>query len=125
MRIAIEAGDLPVSDDILSEVDRAVRARASASAFDGARDLRLRLRQTKNALLCVAAVGFAGGALVTSTAEGMTPVEAVVGALEDLPARRERQDEARRGVVVASGPAEHAALRVELTRLLAGHAPRV
>lgn len=116
MRIAIEAGDLPVSDDVLSEMDRAARARAST--FIGARDLRLRLRQTKNALLCVVAVGFAGGGLVTSTAEGTTPFEAVVGALEELPARRDRLDDARRSATVADAPTEHAALRGELRRLL-------
>ncbi len=123
MRIAIEAGDLPVSDDVLSEVSRAVRARASA--FSDARDLRLRLRQTKSALLCVVAVGFAGGGLVTSTAEGRTPVEAVVGALDDLPARRDRQADARRGAVPAEAPSEHAALRGELRRLFEQRVPRV
>jgi hypothetical protein len=118
MRIAIEAGDVSVSDDVLSEVDRAVSARVGASsAFAGARDLRLRLRHTKNALLCIAAVGFAGGGLVTSTAEGTSPFEAIVGALEDLPVRMDRLDDARRRTV-ASPAAEHAAIRAELTRML-------
>lgn len=125
MRIAIDAADVQMPDDVLSAVDRAVSARVDSSspAFAGARDLRLRLRQTKNALLCIAAVGFAGGALVTSTATSSSPYEAIVSALDELPSRIDRLDGARKATEAAR-PAgtEHAAVRAQLRRMLTGRA---
>lgn len=118
MRIAIQADDVSVSEDVLAEVGRELSARTTSPAFAGAQDLRLRFRQAKNALLAVVAVGFAGGGLVTSTAEGASPVDAVVSALEELPARKDRILEARASAV-PSPAAEHAAFRSELSRLLA------
>ena len=118
MRIAIQADDVSVSEDVLAEVGRELSARTTSPAFAGAQDLRLRFLQAKNALLAVVAVGFAGGALVTSTAEGASPVDAVVSALDELPARKGRLEGARASAV-ASPLAEHAAFRTELSRLLA------
>src|SRR6185369_5920681 len=90
MRVALEALDVRVGDDVLKAVNREVTERVPSSVFAGVRDLRLRLRQTKGALLCVAAAGFAGGDLVTSTATSNNPLEAIVGALEGLPDRIDR-----------------------------------
>lgn len=118
MRVAIEALDLSVSDDELAAVDREVNARASAEPFKEARDLRLRLRRTKNALICVAAVGFVGGGLVTSTATRPTPIQAIVGALDELPERIERSEAASAGRRAnrAKGTT-HAAVRDAVRRL--------
>ena len=117
MRVAIEAVDVAVPDEELSKVDDVVNARVRSSSFDGARDLRLRLRRTKNALLCIAAVGFSGGGLVTSTATGSSPFTAIVGALDELPARIDRVDGLRRAAG-AAGAGDHAAVRETLRRLL-------
>ena len=92
---------------------------SNAAIFSGARDLRLRLMQTKTALLCIAVVGFAGGGLVTSTAQSSTPLAAMVGALDDLPARFELQDGARRVAAEQSTtPTPHRAVREQVRRLL-------
>jgi hypothetical protein len=116
MRVALDSLDVPVPDDVLLAVDREVSERASSSVFSGVRDLRLRLRQAKGALLCVAAVGFAGGSLVTSTATSASPLGAIVGALEALPDRIDRIQRLEHDA--ASGVDSHAAVRAELERLL-------
>lgn len=114
MHVAVEALDVSIADSDLAAVDREVAQRFASSPFAGVRDLRLRLRQAKGALLCVAAVGFGGGELVTSTATSDTPLAAMVGALEGLPARMARVLRSD-----ATPKAEgHAAVRAELRRLL-------
>src|SRR5262245_52036659 len=116
MRVALEALDVRVADDVLEEVNREVTERALSSVFAGVRDLRLRLRQAKGALLCVAAVGFTGGDLVTSTATSNSPLAAIVGALDGLP---DRIDRVHRNEHRASPEmTRHAAVRAELKRLL-------
>ena len=123
MHVAVEALDVGLADSDLEAVDREVSQRFAASPFAGVRDLRLRLRHVKGALLCVAAVGFGGGALVTSTATSDTPLAAMVGALDGLPERMER--------ILRSEPApkvdssSHAAVRAELKRLLEGGRSRL
>lgn len=114
MHFAIEALDVGVDDDVLLAANREVSARVASSLFAGVRDVRLRLRQAKGALLCVVAVGFAGGDLVTSTATGERPLEAIVGALDGLP---DRVDRVHRRETRPSG-LTHAAVRDELKRLL-------
>lgn len=121
MRVRVEANEVAVSDEELSAVDAAVNARAGAwSRIAGARDLRLRLVRTKNALLCVAAVGLSGGGLVTSTAESSSPLAAMVGALDELPGRFDRLESARRDSAarVLESADSHAVVREELRRLL-------
>jgi hypothetical protein len=114
MHVAVEAVDVGVADADLEAVRREVRERFTSSLFAGVRDLRLRLRSAKGALLCVAVVGFAGGELVTSTATSDTPLTAMVGALDGLPDRIDRIHR------VESAPAslDHASVRAELKRLL-------
>ena len=59
MRVGLEAlDDVEVSSDVREEVSRKVSERFASSVFAGVEDLRLRLRRTKGALLCVVAVGF-------------------------------------------------------------------
>lgn len=118
MRVALEAlDDVDVSRDVEEAVSRKVKEGIASSLFSGVQDLRLRLRRTKGALLCVAAVGFAGGDLVTSTATSNNPLEAVVGALDGLPERIDRVHRTDRKS--ASTVDAHAAVREELKRLLA------
>ena len=114
MNVAVEALDVGLADADLEAVSREVTQRAASSLFAGVRDLRLRLRSAKGALLCVAVVGFAGGELVTSTATSDTPLAAMVGALEGLPERMDRMHRAE------PKPAafDHAPVRAELKRLL-------
>lgn len=112
MRVGLEAlDDVQVSSEVREAVSRQLTERMASSVFSGVEDLRLRLRRTKGALLCVAIVGFAGGDLVTSTATSESPLRAVVDALDGLPARMERvhRSEARD---------RHAAVRAELKKLL-------
>lgn len=117
MRIALDTMDVDVSSEEREVVRRKVSERVASSVFAGVQDLRLRLRQTKGALLCVAAVGFVGGDLVTSTATSDSPVEAIVDALEGLP---ERIDRVHRASAASATPLDgHAAVREELRRLLA------
>jgi hypothetical protein len=120
MRIGLEAlDDVDVTSDVREAVDRKVNERVDSPMFTGAQDLRLRLRRTKDALLCVAIVGFAGGDLVTSTAARNTPLEAVVDALEGLSERIERvQRFDRRSQTATDAADRHAAVRGELKRLL-------
>jgi hypothetical protein len=119
MKVSLETLDVDVADDVLAAVDREVSERVTSSVFDGVRDLRLRLRSAKGVLLCVAAVGFAGGSLVTSTATSKRPLDAIVGALEGLPDRIDRMHRIEERPN-ASTPAEsHAAVREELKKLLA------
>jgi hypothetical protein len=117
MRVALEALDVGVADDVLEAVSREVTERTSSSVFQGVRDLRLRLRRAKGALLCVAAVGFVSGDLVTSTATSDSPLDAIVGALEGLPDRIDRAY--RHEHRATAGQDGHAAVREELRRLLA------
>jgi hypothetical protein len=119
MRVAVEAVEVGVTDEILEAVDREVTARAGSSVFAGVRDVRLRLRRAKGALLCVAAVGFAGGDLVTSTATSDLPLDAIVGALDGLPDRIGRLHRTEPAAGAPSATAEHAAVRDALKRLLA------
>ena len=120
MRIGLESlDDVDLASDVREAVSRKVDERVSSSAFAGVQDLRLRLRRTKDALLCVAIVGFAGGDLVTSTATSDTPLDAVVDALDGLPARMERVHRADRRSTPADDGGRHAAVREELKRLLA------
>ncbi len=114
MNVAVEALDVGLADADLEAVSREVTQRLTSSLFAGARDLRLRLRSAKGALLCVAAVGFAGGELVTSTASSDTPLAAMVGALDGLPERMDRLQRTE-ATPVAS---DHAAVRAALKRLL-------
>ena len=93
-------------------VSREVSARVQSPAFEGARDLRLRLRQVKGALLCIVAVGFSGGDLVTSTATSSTPLGAMVDALDGLPERMERVPR------MEHRPPTHAAVRNKLRLML-------
>jgi hypothetical protein len=119
MRIGLEAlDDVDVTSDVRDAVSRTVSERAASSVFAGVQDLRLRLRRTKDALLCVAMVGFAGGDLVTSTAPRATPLEAVVQALDGLPDRIERAHRIDRRTKSAEDGDRHAAVRDELKRLL-------
>lgn len=125
MRVAIDALDVSIGDDVLDAVDAVVMERTGSSSFADARDLRLRFRRTKDALLvCVAAVGFAGGSLVTSRGKSASPIEAMVAALDELPASIDRSanlEAHRRAVaqpraaVLATG---HAAQRETLRKLL-------
>lgn len=117
MRIALDTLDVDVSSDEREVVSRKVNERIASSVFAGVQDLRLRLRRTKGALLCVAAVGFVGGDLVTSTATSDTPLEAIVDALEGLPERIDRVHRTDR--TSAPNAAGHAAYREELKKLLA------
>ena len=113
MRVGFEALDgVQLSSDLREALARKVSERSSV--FAGVDDLRLRLRRTKGALLCVAMVGFASGELVTSTATSATPFEAAVDALDALPERIERaqRTDARANVD------RHAAVREALKRLL-------
>jgi hypothetical protein len=118
MRVAVEALDVPVADDVLEAVNREVTERFASAVFKGARDLRLRLRCVKGALLCVAAVGFAGGDLATSTATSKSPLGAIVGALEGLPDRIDRVHRSDHRPSVPPAMTAHAAVREELKRLL-------
>lgn len=113
MKVAVDALELPIEDEVLATVDRAVQERSSSLVFAGVRDLRLRLRRVRGALLCVAAVGLAGGGLATSTATSSTPLDAVIGALDGLP---DRIDRVRRRSPGATS--RHAAVRDELKKLL-------
>lgn len=122
MRVGLEAlDDVQVSREVREAVSRQVTERIASSVFSGVQDLRLRLRRTKGALLCVAIVGFAGGDLVTSTATSESPLEAMVDALDGLPARIERvhRTAPRSNDASAANDADrHAAVRTELKRLL-------
>ncbi len=118
MHVAIEALDVPVADEVLVAASREVTTRTASSVFAGVRDLRLRLRQVKGALLCVAAVGFAGGDLVTSTATSDSPLDAIVGALDGLPERIDRVHGSERRPSGVPNLASHAAVREQLKRLL-------
>ncbi len=114
MRVGLEAlDDVQVSSEVREAVSRQVTERVASSVFSGVQDLRLRLRRTKGALLCVAVVGFAGGDLVTSTATSESPLEAVVDALDGLPARMQRVHRAE-----SRSQDRHAAVRAELKKLL-------
>ena len=113
MRVAVEAMDVGVAAADLEAVSREVSERFTSSLFAGVRDLRLRLRSAKGALVCVAMVGFAGGELVTSTATSNTPLTAMVGALDGLPERIDR-------VHRVEQTTDHAAVRAALKRLLDG-----
>ncbi len=117
MRVALESLDVPVADDVLAAVNRTVAERVALPLFQGVRDVRLRLRHARGALLCIAAVGFNGGDLVTSSATSDSPLEAIVGALDGLPGRMERL---HRGGTRTRPPADadHAAVRGALKRLL-------
>gem|GEM_PF-5870837 len=113
MRVALEAVDVAVSNEELEAVEREVNERVvGMPAFSDARDLRLRLRHVKGALLCLVAVGFNAGGLVTSTATSSNPLAAVVGALDGLPERMERMPRIERR------RATHADVRAEVKRLL-------
>jgi len=116
MNVAVDAVDVGVADADLEAVSREVRDRLGSSLFAGVRDLRLRLRTAKGALLCVAVVGFAGGELVTSTATSDTPLTAMFGALDGLPDRIDRIH--RAAPAQATAPLDHALVRAELKRLL-------
>jgi hypothetical protein len=118
MDLAIEALDVGVDDDVLQAANREVTARVASNVFTGVRDVRLRLRQAKGALLCVVAVGFTGGDLVTSTATGQRPLEAIVGALDGLPERIDRIHRSEPRSSSAVRAVKHAAVRKELKRLL-------
>lgn len=119
MRVGFEAlDDVDVTSDVRDAVSRKVNERVASSMFAGVQDLRLRLRRTKDALLCVAIVGFAGGDLVTSTATSATPLEAIVDALDGLPERIERAHRSDRRSKSADDGDRHAAVRHELKRLL-------
>jgi hypothetical protein len=118
MRVALEALDVDVADDDLEAMSREVTERVGSTVFAGARDIRLRLRRAQGALLCVAAVGFAGGDLVTSTAISDTPLEALVGALEGLPDRIESVHRGDHRPSSAPTMTRHAAVREQLKRLL-------
>jgi hypothetical protein len=118
MRVGLEApDDFQVSREVRDAVSRQVAERVASSVFAGVQDLRLRLRRTKDALLCVAIVGFAGGDLVTSVATSRSPLEAVVDALDGLPARIERVHRTDSRSNNAS-PDRHAAVRAQLKMLL-------
>jgi hypothetical protein len=112
MRVAVDAEDVGLSEAELDAVNREVTARVQSPLFEGVRDLRFRLRQVKGALLCVVAVGFSAGDLVTSTATSKTPLEAMVTALDGLPERMERIPR------IEHRPPTHAAVRNKLKLLL-------
>jgi hypothetical protein len=112
MHVAVEALDVGVADADLEAVDREMRQRATSSLFAGVRDIRLRLRRVKDALVCVAVVGFAGGGLVTSTATSDTPLTAMVGALDGLP---ERMDRMHRAETIPTS-LDHASVRAMVDR---------
>ena len=114
MKVAVDAEDIGLSAAELDAVSREVDARAQSPMFAGAKDLRFRLRQVKGALLCIVAVGFSGGDLVTSTATSKTPLEAMVGALDGLPERIERLPR----IDHEHRPTTHAAVRNQLKLLL-------
>lgn len=117
MRVAVDTTDVQVDEAVLEAVGREVTERVGMPVFAGARDVRLRLRQAKGALLAIVAVGFSAGGLVTSSAESATPLEAITLAFDGLPERLERiKSSEQRGDVGAS---RHAAVRHELQRLLA------
>lgn len=119
MRIGFESpDDLQVSSDVREAMSRKVSERIASSVFAGVVDLRLRLRRTKGALLCVAIVGFAGGDLVTSTATREGPLEAVVDALDGLPERIDHAHSFDRGTRGRVEVDRHAAVRDELKKLL-------
>jgi len=119
MRVGFESlDDIQVSSDVCEAVSRTVSERFTSSVFAGVVDLRLRLRRTKGALLCVAIVGFVGGDLVTSTATSDSPLEAVVDALDGLPERIGRVHRTERRPEVPVDVERHAAVRDELKRLL-------
>jgi hypothetical protein len=119
MRVGLEAlDDVPISSDVREAVSRTVSERSTSSVFAGVDDLRLRLRRTKDALLCVAIVGLAGGGLVTSTATSDTPLNAVVDALDGLPERISRAPRIDRRPKAPVDVDRHAAYREELKRLL-------
>ena len=118
MRIALEALDVHVPSDVREAVSRKVSERVASSVFSGVQDLRLRLRRTKGALLCVAAVGFVGGDLVTSTATSNSPLEAIVDALDGLPERIDRVHRTDRSARKFTSGDSHAVVREELKRLL-------
>jgi hypothetical protein len=118
MRVALEAVDVSVGEPVLDAVTREVSERASTSSiFAGVSDLRLRLRQEKGALLCVAVLGFASGGLVTSTVTSDSPLEAIVGALDGLSESVDRQRSYSRPDG-ASSASTRAAAREQLARLL-------
>lgn len=121
MRVAVDAEDLGLSEAELAAVHREVTARVQSPMFEGARDLRFRLRQVKGALFCIVAVGFSAGGLVTSTATSATPLGAMVDALDRLPDRMERMEEVERGERRARSehrPPTHAAVRNQIKVLL-------
>jgi hypothetical protein len=117
MRVGFEALDVQVGSDVRDAVTRKVNERVAMSVFSGVQDLRVRLRQTKAAFLCVAAVGFAGGDLVTSTATSDHPLGAVMNALDGLPERIGRVHRTERRS--ESDADRHVAVREELKKLLA------
>jgi hypothetical protein len=120
MRVGLEAlDDVQVSTEMKEAVTRKVTERFASSVFSGVQDLRLRLRRTRGALLCVAVVGFAEGDLVTATATSETALEAVVDALDGLPERIERLHRGDRRPAGEPAATNHAAVRRELQRLLA------
>lgn len=114
MRVAVDTVELPLEEEELASVEGVVQERVASPIFAGASDLRVRLRKVKGALLCVAAVGLAGGGLATSTATSSTPLDAVMGALDGLP---DRIDRARR-ISSTSRGSRHAAVRAEVKKLL-------
>jgi hypothetical protein len=120
MRLAIDTLDVGVADEVLHAANGEVTSRLMSSVFAGVRDVRLRLRQAKGALLCVAVVGFASGELVTSTATSETPLEAIVGALDGLSDRMDRVHRSEpRSSSASIAMTSHAAVRQEIKRLLA------
>jgi hypothetical protein len=114
MRVALEAIDVAVGNDVLARVDREVANRIRAPEFSAARDLRLRLRQVKGAFLGIVIVGFSAGDLITSTATSNDPLDAMVSALDGLPGRMDRIQKRHE-----PRPNTHAKFREELRRLLA------
>ena len=121
MRVRFEAlEDVQVSDDVREAVCRKVKESQASSLFAGVDDLRLRLRRTKGVLVAVAIVGFAGGGLATSTAASASgdPLEAVVGALDGIPAHLDRIQRAYRRSEEATSTARHAAVRDHLRKML-------
>lgn len=119
MRVGLEAlDDVQVSSEVREAVSRQLTERIASSVFSGVQDLRLRLRRSKGALLCVAIVGFAGGDLVTSTATSESPLDAMVDALDGLPARMQRVQRTDARSKDANDADRHAAVRAELKRLL-------
>lgn len=118
MRVGFEALDVDLSSDVRDAVSRTVSERIASSVFAGVQDLRVRLRHTKGALLCVAMVGFVGGDLVTSTATSDTPLEAIVAALDRLPERIEMVHRTDRRSSDEDAVVRHAAVREEVKNLL-------